>query len=98
MSSLRRVRAGAFSIDMARKLDEIVSSPESCLLPVDTLFAAFPAVTADAVQERIIRCGGSFGFEAEDGDYRFYSSDGKFLMLGRITDGEAQTIKSFFEV
>lgn len=98
MSSLRRTRAGAFTIAAAHTLDEIIAGPEKYLLPADALFSPYPALTADAGQERRLRCGADFPCGAPDGEYRFYSPEGEFLMLGAVKSGEARAIKSFFEV
>ena len=98
MSSLRRVRAGAFSIDDAHTLEEIIASPEKYLLPTDALFAAYSGLDVGDAQEKKIRCGADFPVQAADGRYRFYSQNGEFLMLGDIASGSAHTIKSFFEV
>ena len=68
------------------------------LLPVDSLFAGYPACTIGAKEERLCRCGSGFSVSAPDGVYRFYSAQGAFLMLGRVVNGQASTIKSFFEV
>ncbi len=103
LSSLRRTRAGAFSVEDAHTLAEIQAAAdrgeaESLLLPVDTLFADRPAVTLDAAQEKKCRVGASFAFPAADGECRVYAPDGGFLMLGRVENGELITVKSFFEV
>jgi tRNA pseudouridine55 synthase len=98
MSSLRRVRAGVFTIEAAHTLDELLPEPEKFLLPADTLFAEKPMLIADGMQEKKLRCGAAFDIGAAEGEYRFYSETGEFLMLGRVKDGRAETIKSFFEV
>jgi tRNA pseudouridine55 synthase len=98
MSGLRRVRAGVFTIDMAHSIEEISETPEKYLLPADTLFAGKPMLITDGMQEKKLRCGADFSIPAEDGEYRFYSETGEFLMLGSVKDGTARTIKSFFEV
>ena len=98
MSALRRTRAGAFGIGMAHPLDEIAAAPEKYLLPVDLLFSAYPRLTADRGQEKVLRNGADFAAVAADGEFRFYSESGEFLMLGRVKDGMVHTIKSFYEV
>ena len=100
MSSLRRVRAGAFSIDDAHTLDEVKSAAnaEEYLLPVDTLFEAYPAMTVNASAEKKLRCGNIINISAADGAYRVYSEAGEFLLLGEVKGGKLKTIKSFFEV
>ena len=68
------------------------------LLPTDTLFSDAASLTLTAAQEKRCRCGNPFRTDAPDGDTRFYSETGEFLAIGRVTDGEAVTVKSFFEV
>ena len=53
---------------------------------------------AHTVASLRVLCGGEFSLSASDGEYRFYGPDGAFLALGRVTDGVARTVKSFFEV
>ena len=102
MSSLRRTAAGGFSIDMSFKLDEILDrikdgSIESVLKPVDSMFSAYPSVKLNESDTRKCKNGASLHIAAlEDGTYRFYGSDGEFLMLGKAESGLATTIKSFF--
>ncbi len=98
MSALRRTRAGTFGIGMAHPLETLLPHPENYLLPVDSLFAAYPALTAPVPAEKAIRNGGGFSVSAGDGTYRVYAENGGFLLLGRVENGTARTIKSFFEV
>ena len=101
MSSLRRTKAGIYDISMAHKLEDIINheNPESLLLPVDSLFAAYPAVTLTAKQERFCRCGNPIPkWETEGKFFRVYSENGEFLMVGKHKNGTLFTEKSFFEV
>ena len=105
MSALRRTAAGEFTVDAAHTLDEVIAAAnsgnaEELLIPVDTLFAAYPAWRADAAAERRIRCGNEVKAAGlADGEYRVYSAEtGEFLMLGRVQNGVMKTVKSFFEV
>lgn len=103
MSSLRRVRAGEFTLDNALTLEQVAQAAaegraEELLLPVDGLFAQYPALTLTEKQTKRTLVGGQFSLEQADGTYRFYSSDGAFLALGKVEEGTASTIKSFFEV
>lgn len=103
MSSLRRVKAGVFTVDRAYSLQQVQKAVdagefESLLLPVDSLFADFPVYTADDVQMKRIKNGNEFKTNAADGRYRVYSQTGEFLMLGRSENGTMKTVKSFFEV
>ena len=99
MSALRRIRAGGFSIDDAHTLTEIEQSgAEEFLLPIETLFKAYPPVTADGSSAMRVRVGAEFQTTVQDGYYRVYAESGEFLMLGCAKSGTMSTIKSFFEV
>ena len=103
MSALRRTRAGDFRLEDAYTLSQVQEAADrgeaaSLLLPVDSLFAAYPALRVDAAAEKRIRSGAAVPVSAEDGCYRVYGPDGDFLALGRVQNGEVRSIKSFFEV
>ena len=103
MSSLRRVKAGAFTLDMARRLDEILDAAaagaiEKFLLPVDTIFSKYPAAPLSGRNALKCRNGAPCHVDdMESGIYRFYGPDNEFLLLGEIKSGEIKVIKSFFE-
>ena len=73
-------------------------APESLLLPVDTLFAAHPALTLTPAQEKCCRNGASFTLCFAPGRYRLYAESGEFLALGEVRDGRMETVKSFFAI
>ena len=100
MAALRRVGAGAYTIDEAIPLAQLVESenPECYLRPVDTMFTAYPAVTLTEKQALRCRNGNSFSIDLADGTYRAYDEAGAFLMLAKVDAGVMSTIKSFFEV
>lgn len=100
MASLRRVAAGAYTIDEAVPLSELVEAEdkESYLRPVDTMFTAYPAITLTPNQEKRCRNGNQFSVTLADGTYRAYSQKGEFLILAKVENGTMSTIKSFFEV
>ena len=102
MESLRRTRAGCFDLSGAHTMDEIMAMPpedrQRLLLPVDSLFSQYPALSLTENQTRRIKCGGDFSLPRADGTWRFYGPDGEFLALGRTEAGTASTVKSFFEV
>ena len=76
--------------------------PESGRMPADAARETARGETALALPElcaaasRLCRSGGGFACAAPDGTYRFYAPDGAFLMLGRVTNGQAAAIKRFF--
>ncbi len=98
MNSLRRIRAGAFTIEDSHTIEEIQAAPEQHLLPLDSLFQEYPDTAVTLNQEKVIRNGGKNSTTLQEGIYRFYSQNGDFLMLGRVSDGQVTTIKNFFEV
>lgn len=103
MSSLRRTRAGTFSVDEAHSLENIEAAAledrlSDIILPVDALFAPFPKLTVSESAAKRLKNGNVIKVSAEDGDYRVYSDSEEFLLLGRVEDGKLKTIKSFFEV
>ena len=100
MEALRRVSAGAYTMEEAVPLAQIVEStaPETYLRPVDSLFSQYPrAVLTD---KQTLRCknGNAFSVSLPEGKYRAYDASGEFLALSQVKDGVMSTIKSFFEV
>lgn len=98
MSSLRRVKAGAFDISQAHTLEEIAEEPEKYVIPVDSLFCEYPELTASGKTEAKLRNGSYVSVSTDDGTYRVYNESREFLLLGEVKDGVLKTIKSFFEV
>ena len=102
MESLRRTRAGCYDLSGAHTIESLIemtpAERAALLLPVDSLFLNHPALRLTENQSRRVLCGGEFSCAAPDGEYRYYGPDGAFLALGRIEDGVARSIKSFFEV
>ena len=102
MSSLRRTRAGAFTIDMAHTLEsalDAVSQGElaKIIKPVDSMFPDYPAITLGEADSR--RCKNGLPCRdgvLADGRYRFYGPDNEFLLLGEVVGREMRIIKSFF--
>ena len=100
MESLRRVTAGAYTIEEAVPLQTLVDAeaPEQYLRPVESMFTAYPQVILTLKQETRCRNGNSFSIDLPDGTYRACSENGEFLMLAKAESGIMSTIKSFFEV
>jgi len=103
MSSLRRMRAGQFSVTDALTLEQVQAAAdqgraEELLLPIDTLFSGTPALTLDRDGERRCRNGNPCKVAAAEGTYRIYGPDGGFLALSEVQQGICKIIKSFFEV
>ena len=104
MAELRRVQAGAYTLADSIPLEKLLEESEAgrevehYLRPVDSMFAAHPALTLSDKQTVRIRNGNSFSTQQAPGTYRVYSPAGEFLALCRSEDGVMSTIKSFFEV
>ena len=100
MSSLRRTKAGCYSLEQSVTMDDLLchEKPESLLLPVDSLFANLPAHKVGETQLKYVYNGAAVKASVADGHYRVYGPDGAFLMVGRAKDGLLHTEKSFFEV
>ena len=100
MEALRRVTAGEYTIEQAVPLQTLIDSenPESYLLPVDSMFKAYPQVILTEKQEKCCRNGVAFTTNLEAGTYRVYSASGEFLALSHMVEGKLATIKSFWAV
>lgn len=103
MSSLRRTRAGAFSVDDAHTLEDIIAAAkigdaEKFILPVDTLFSHLERLNVDDESAKRLKTGGIISVTCNDGRYRVYAPNGEFLLIGVVREGKLKTIKSFFEV
>ena len=100
MESLRRVTAGEYTIEQAVPLQTLIDceNSEQYLLPVDSMFKAYPAVTLTEKQEKCCRNGVAFTCKLEAGTYRVYGQNGEFLALSHMVEGKLTTIKSFWAV
>ena len=102
MSSLRRTKAGIFSINEAHELDQVLKAAESAdvtkhMLMIDKVFSMYPAITLGEAETRKCINGAPFNLTgATDGIYRFYNHENEFMMLGKITFGTVKGLKSFF--
>ena len=93
-------KLGEYKIENAVTMENLVNAedPGAFLLPIDSLFASYPAVTLTEKQTLRCRNGNAFSVTPEPGTYRAYSPEGEFLMLAKVEDGVMSTIKSFFSV
>lgn len=103
MSSLRRIKSGVFSVEDAYTISEVQEAADRAeadklLLPIDTLFAGYPELRADADDEKKLKNGNVISTTAPDGRFRVYSKSGEFLLLGDVDAGKLKTVKNFFEV
>lgn len=109
MESLRRTRASGFTLDDAVTLQyarELAAAGRlrERLLPVETLFSAFPALTVTAAQAARFENGGALDFArtsqraappAEGAVLRVRSPGGGFLGLGRAAEGQLRVLRRF---
>ena len=100
MAALRRVTAGKYPIENAVPLQTLIESsdPSGYLLPVDSMFRQYPAVTLTEKQEKCCRNGVAFTCNLAEGTYRVYDKNGEFLALSHMVEGKLTTIKSFWAV
>ena len=104
MSSLRRTRAGSFTLAQAVTMQQVLDfaagqDPQQLLMPVDAVFAAHPPLIVTLGQAAKLKNGAQVkDWQFQSGTYRVYVEDGEFLLLGRVEGGVLTTIKSFFEV
>jgi len=104
MSALRRTHAGVFDLSQANTLETVLSAAdagtaEQLLLPVDTLFAEYTALTLTAPQEKALKSGVRYSCPLPEGStYRLYGKSGEFLALACVQGGQMCSIKNFFEV
>ena len=98
MEALRRVGAGAYTIEESVPLADLVASddPAKYLRPVDSMFTEYEAVTLTEKQALRCRNGNSFSIDLPAGTYRAYDAAGEFLMLAKVDSGVMSTVKSFF--
>ena len=104
MSSLRRTRAGSFTLAQAVTMQQVLDfaagqDPQQLLMPVDAVFSAHPPLIVTMGQAAKLKNGAQVkDWQFQPGTYRVYAEDGEFLLLGRVEGGVLTTIKSFFEV
>ena len=104
MSSLRRTKAGMFTLSQAITVPQILefakeNDPQELLMPVDALFSQYPPLIVELGQAEKLRHGAQIkDWHFAPGTYRVYSITGEFLLLGKVENTILTTIKSFFEV
>ena len=100
MQALRRTQAGEYTIAEAVPLQQLLESPEpeTYLRDVDTMFRGYPGVKLTANQEKRCRNGNAFTVKTplDGGIYRVYGTEGDFLCLSRLENGQMTSIKNFF--
>ena len=99
MSTLRRTMAAGFTLDDAVTIADMQERGEELLRPVDSLFQDSPAYRISQEKaEKLCRNGNPFPVpeQLDDGTYRVYGSDGRFLCWSRLEKGIMTALKNFF--
>ena len=96
--SLRRTMAAGYTLEEAVTIEDIQEQGEALLLPLDGLFAQYPALTVRSPgQEKRVRCGNPITLPGTaDGTYRIYGQTGDFLCLSQARNGALTAVKNFF--
>ena len=103
LESLRRTRAGVFTIAMAHTLEDVLSAAargntDDFLIPVDNLFSQYPSIVLGESEAFKCKNGARFKVSgSSDGMIRVYSPDNEFLALCNVVNGFAKIVKSFYE-
>ncbi len=97
MTALRRTAAAGYTLDDCITVDEAKAMAEegtlaTRILPIETILAAYPAITVSAPQAQRFRNGGALALErlkaTVEGPVRVYDPDGTCIALGVPADGE----------
>ncbi|MBE7030893.1 MAG: tRNA pseudouridine(55) synthase TruB, partial [Ruminococcaceae bacterium] len=91
MSALTRTRASGFTLEQAVTLKELEQAmeqgrAEQLLVPVDELFAAYPAFTANEEIATRLGNGAPSTVHVPKGNYRVYDENGAFLCVAEVVD------------
>jgi len=103
LSSLRRTKSGAFTIDMAHTLDSVLDAIsaggiDELLIAVDAIFSDYPAITLSEDDARKFRSGTPCDCcDLPAGKYRLFGPDNEFLLIGEADGSEITVIKRFFD-
>lgn len=101
MAALRRTRAGDYGIDQAVPLETLLAEKaagkdvERYLLPVDSMFRAYPAARLNAAQEKQCRNGAAISLPGKPGLLRLYGADGNFLPWEEAMTAELPQKRAF---
>ncbi len=86
MGKLVRTKNGRFEITESVTLEEFEKNPEKYIVPADEILSEYPEFVLDEEQERKVLNGMTIPAELDDGFYRLYSNNGKFLCLSEMVD------------
>lgn len=97
MTALRRTAAAGYTLEDCITVEEAKELAENGqlsgrILPIETILAAYPAITVSAPQAQRFRNGGALALErlkaTVEGPVRVYDPDGVCIALGVPADGE----------
>ena len=97
MTALRRTAAAGYTLEDCITVDEAKALAESGdlsgrILPIETILAAYPAITVSAPQAQRFRNGGALDLvrlkATVEGPVRVYDPDGVCIALGVPADGQ----------
>lgn len=86
MGQLIRIKNGRFEIAESVNLEEFEKNPEKYIVPADEILSEYPEFVLNEEQERKVLNGMTIPADLNDGFYRIYSADGKFLCLSEMVD------------
>ncbi len=105
MTALCRTAAAGYTLADCHTLEELETlaqngALDSCIVPVDTAFVAYPAITVTAAQATRFGNGGALsldrlGGQAVTDTVRVYTPDNVFLGLGAPDEGELKVLRLF---
>jgi tRNA pseudouridine55 synthase len=87
LSSLRRLRSGAFGIEEAVPME---SAGASNMTPLDKLFLHWPSRIVSGLEERRVRQGNPIPSEEMTGFVRILNNQGEFLAVAAVESGWAR--------
>lgn len=100
MTGLRRTSVGSYHVQDAHTVTALAemdrAAAEALLLPLDSVFSDFSAVTLSSRKEADCRNGRAFSLPIPDGNYRFYGQDGQFLMVAAVESENVHALKRFY--
>jgi tRNA pseudouridine55 synthase len=104
MAELCRTKAGMFTLEMAKTLEDVAKAVEKneldkIITPTDKLFENYPELKLNETNTKKIKNGAICQVKnTKEGKHRIYSKTGEFLALGEVKEEKLRTIKTFFEL
>lgn len=97
MKSLVRTRVGDFDIDDTISIEELEQKgAKGALIPLQTIFGIYKAITLNNEQEFKVRNGVSIEMDLPDGIYRLQNIEGDILCISEAGAGVLKMLKAFY--